>query len=332
MLLAEVVALLGRKEYQARELAFDWLYKYYQQPILRYLVMRVHDQEYAADLCQVTFTRVWTYFKRLETSLPRTAKHLRNWLYKIASDVAIDEYRSKKHIDYQPLPDSEEYAQLAELRIEGVEDRIHDLIWLQDEVPQMPQRYRECFVRKHYWGYSQKEIAAELGISESAVSAYVSLGKSQLHKKYFTVTLDLPRAEAIHAEDEFLNILRGGEGLSDNEILDEYQVKAINWRYKEYMRKHTNDNDPQRVEAIHAHDAILNLLEGGEGFFDAEKLDEYQVKALDWRYREYMRKHANELRSDLFLDDEGFGGNGIKGYFYRLKPKDTKKLVNPFTE
>ena len=128
----------------------------------------------------------------------------------------------------------------------------------------MPKRYRECFVRKHYWGDSQKEIAAELGISESAVSAYVSLGKSQLHKKYFTLTLDTcPRAEALHAEDEFLNLLRSGEGLSDNEILDEYQVKAINWRYKEYMRK-----------------------------------------------------HANELRSDLFLNDGDFSGNGVQGTLF----------------
>ena len=79
--------------------------------------MRIHDQEFAADLCQVTFTRVWTYFKRLESLLSTTAKHLRNWLYKIASDVAIDEYWRKKHIDYQPLSDSKEYAQLAELRI-----------------------------------------------------------------------------------------------------------------------------------------------------------------------------------------------------------------------
>ena len=69
------------------------------------------------------------------------------------------------------------------------------------------------------------------------------------------------------------------------------------------MRKHTNDNDPQHVEAIHAEDAIHNLLEGGEGYSDADKLDEYKVKAINWRYKEYMRKHANELRSDLFLND-----------------------------
>ena len=64
------------------------------------------------------------------------------------------------------------------------------------------------------------------------MSAYVSLGKSQLHKKYFTMTLDLQRAEAIHAEDEFLNLLRyigsfGSENLGEDYLMDERQIKAL---------------------------------------------------------------------------------------------------------
>ena len=35
VLLAEVVRLLDKKEYRAREQAFTWLYKYSRQPIMR---------------------------------------------------------------------------------------------------------------------------------------------------------------------------------------------------------------------------------------------------------------------------------------------------------
>src|SRR5712692_3178416 len=109
VLLVEVVALIGRKNYQARELAFERLYKYYQKPIERYLATRVHDQEHAVDLCQITFMRVWICFQRQDTTLPQTVYHLRNWIYKIASDVAIDHQRRNKLIDFQQLPDSEAY-------------------------------------------------------------------------------------------------------------------------------------------------------------------------------------------------------------------------------
>src|SRR5438034_4718134 len=92
-ILAEVVGLLGRRDNQASVLAFEMLYEHYQEPIKRYFARRGYDNEHAADLCQVTFMRVWKYFIRLETTLPQTVNHIRNLLYKIASDVATDDYR-----------------------------------------------------------------------------------------------------------------------------------------------------------------------------------------------------------------------------------------------
>src|SRR5438874_12589056 len=90
---------------------FEILYKSYQQPIERYLMTLVGDQELARDLCQDTFERVLKY---KETILQQTAK---SWLYRIATNLARDAHRHNKLIEFLPIPDRE-----AELGIEGDED------------------------------------------------------------------------------------------------------------------------------------------------------------------------------------------------------------------
>ncbi len=174
------------------------LYEYYQQPIVRYLMGLVHDQELARDLYQDTFERVLKY---KETILQQTAK---SWLYRIATNLARDAHRHTKLIDFLPIPESE-----AELNVEGDEDRICDLLWLREEVPQMPEKYRDCFLSKHYYGYTQQETAAKLGISESAVSSNVSRGKTELRRKYYPETADFKRAVASSAERDIDRLLRG---------------------------------------------------------------------------------------------------------------------------
>lgn len=195
VLLAEVVALIGRKDYQARELAFVMLYECYQDPIKRYLVAAwVHNQEHAAELCQDTFTRVWKCFQRQDKILLQiqTVNHLRNWIYKIAKRVAIDDLRRKK-IDFCPLPaDSEVDNRFAELTVEGHENRICDGLWFQEGIAQVPLKYRKPLLLKYHDGYSQKEIAEIYGSSEAAVSMNVNSGKTQL-RKYFQVAVGQQR-------------------------------------------------------------------------------------------------------------------------------------------
>src|SRR5260221_89093 len=124
MILAEVVVLIGKKDSQSREQAFNLLYAYYQQPIERYFrVTWGHDLEQARDLCQDTFLRALKDLRRKETTLLQTVNHLKNWLYRIAKSVAIDDLRRKKPIGYLPTSDSEAYPQIAELIVEEYEDR-----------------------------------------------------------------------------------------------------------------------------------------------------------------------------------------------------------------
>ena len=139
------------------------LYEKYQQPIERYLMGLVHDQELARDLCQETFEHVLKHQLRQEKDLPQTAYYLQNWLYRIAKNRAIDHRRHNKLIEFLPIPERE-----AELCVEGDEDRIVERLWLQETVTQLPPMQRESLLAKHYWGHCAKRDALELGISESS--------------------------------------------------------------------------------------------------------------------------------------------------------------------
>jgi RNA polymerase sigma-70 factor, ECF subfamily len=178
-------------EYQVREQMFAMLYEDYQQPIERFLVKRVDEQESARDLCQETFKQLWEFLCK-ETVVKQYA-YYRNWLYKTAKYRAIDYLRRNKPMVYLSQSESEANSWFDELRIEGLEDRI-DLICMQDDLLQLPPEQREYLV-EYASGHKQKEIAAKKGISESTVSEYMSQGRTNLRKKYYLATADIRNME-----------------------------------------------------------------------------------------------------------------------------------------
>jgi len=183
--IAELAARVCKKDHEA----FEMLYKHYQKPLGKHLMSFVYDKEVVADLYQDTFERVWK-------TISQKITHFQPWLYTIAANLAHDYLRHKKLINFLPLLESDEYTRFAELRVEGDEGRICDLLCLQEAVAMMTPQYRACLVLQHYWGFTQREIASILHISESAVSTNVSRGYRQLHKHQFTLMAALQRAEA----------------------------------------------------------------------------------------------------------------------------------------
>lgn len=235
-------------------------YEFYRQRIERRLVRRVYDKERADDICQATFLRAWDCFLRQGTNLPQTDEHLAYWLCSIAERIAIDEYRHTQKFELLHLPDDEAYTPFDALTVEGHEAGTHDRLWLQEALAQLPPKQRVSLVMQ-LSGYKEKQIAAALDISPSAVSMNVHRAKTELHQKYFPVTIDLQRAEASNAELVMLSILEGAIGVINSDKLMEYKERALDWHYRQYMKKHINElrddlivNDPT-LQARYAHEA-----------------------------------------------------------------------------
>src|SRR3954469_19648924 len=98
-------ALVQRVRAGDRE-AFGDLFERYQTPIVNYIYRLVSDWEAAADLAQDTFIKAYQALPRTDESLM-----LGPWLYRIATNTALDALRRRKRIAWVPfLPEFEPVA------------------------------------------------------------------------------------------------------------------------------------------------------------------------------------------------------------------------------
>jgi hypothetical protein len=58
------------------------------------------------------------------------------------------------------------------------------LVCISLRIPWVSPQYRVCVLLQNVWGYSQREIAETLKITEKAVSSNVSRGHKQLRMAY----------------------------------------------------------------------------------------------------------------------------------------------------
>src|SRR3989338_4735544 len=66
-------------------------YEAYNDAIFRYCYFRVYDRERARELSQETFMKAWEYLSRTGKKI----ENLRAFLYKIATNLIIDNSRQK---------------------------------------------------------------------------------------------------------------------------------------------------------------------------------------------------------------------------------------------
>ena len=110
---------------QGDRAAYRELFARYQTPVWSFLVRRTGDREASSELFQETFLRVW---RSAATYNP--GKPVRPWLYRVASNLARDRYRSStREVDTTPLDDALDGAHLPEpLATEDIERAIKEVL------------------------------------------------------------------------------------------------------------------------------------------------------------------------------------------------------------
>ena len=84
--------LLIQKMKQGNEQAFNTFVRKYYNEILKYCSYHCYDTEYAEDLTQETFVKVWLSLKTYNQE-----NRLSTWLYKITCNTCYDRLRSLRH-------------------------------------------------------------------------------------------------------------------------------------------------------------------------------------------------------------------------------------------
>ncbi len=158
--------------------AFDTLFQRYNARICTYLARMVGNDEEGRDLAQETFIKVWRALPAMHDEA-----HFDTWLYRIATNTAIDHLRRRKarwplwkEQDVENTPES--------ICIAGPEEQVEEAEHIKSALVALSPQYRACLLLQHYVGLSQREIAKSMNLSEKSVSIYVSRGCAQFRKAY----------------------------------------------------------------------------------------------------------------------------------------------------
>ena len=120
-----------------------------------------------------------TYVRMLLVDEPSKIENPKSYLFKIARNLALDSVKSAasrlteswdESMGVDAVGRGHDYDETFE-RAASSEEFGHFC----EAVRQLPKQARRVFVLKKVYGYSQREIACELGIAESTIEKHISL-------------------------------------------------------------------------------------------------------------------------------------------------------------
>jgi len=179
------------KEFIAgNDAAFTQLVTRYKDPIINYINMMVGNYDIAADLAQETFLRVYQNIGRYN-SLYRFS----TWIYRIATNLAIDEIRYRKRrgqVFYRNVWENQSGCATDE-REPALQDsgrspsdevlRKESGQVLGDAIRSLPTKYRTAFVMKEVQELSYEEIAGILKTSPGTIKSRLHRARELLQRK-----------------------------------------------------------------------------------------------------------------------------------------------------
>jgi RNA polymerase sigma-70 factor (ECF subfamily) len=154
--------------------AFNGIVEHYQTPIFRYLFRLTGDYELARDLAQDTFLQAYKAILKTDAEL-----HLKAWLYRIATNNALQYRRRKRLLAFILFEDWRKTSP------ESVKTSfVPDAEGVQQALQKVSVEYRVCLVLHFVEGFKYEEIGRTLGISEEAVRKRVARGKQAFRRMF----------------------------------------------------------------------------------------------------------------------------------------------------
>jgi len=168
---------------------FQSIYKAYYPKILRYLTRTLNDKELAEDLSQDVFIKVNDGLGSFEGR-----SSLSTWIYKIATNLACDYFKSASFQLGKKQTLSGEFSEENKTDMNvwtGDKSRTSDQVLEKAEmnscirryVNDIPENYRTVFILSEYEGFKNREIAEVLGLTLDTVKIRLFRARTQLKKK-----------------------------------------------------------------------------------------------------------------------------------------------------
>jgi RNA polymerase sigma-70 factor (ECF subfamily) len=130
------------------------------------------DEAEAEDVAQDVMLRLWHAGAGLEIG----EAGLKPWLRRVATNLAIDRFRSRRRTDLtDQVPETPEDPDQDRGLMEGeLSERVEQALI------KLPERQRRALSLFHFEGLSQTEVAAALGVSDEAVESLLARARRSL--------------------------------------------------------------------------------------------------------------------------------------------------------
>jgi RNA polymerase sigma factor (sigma-70 family) len=154
--------------------AFARLVRRHQAGVYRFLFRMLESHEEALELTQETFIKAWQAVAEWQPQA-----QFRTWIYRIASNTALDTLRRRKIVEIVPLEaDYDAPAQSAgpELQLQSRQR----LRALESALAALPAEHREVILLREIEGLSYAEIGAALNLQEGTVKSRLARAREAL--------------------------------------------------------------------------------------------------------------------------------------------------------
>jgi RNA polymerase sigma-70 factor (ECF subfamily) len=155
--------------------SFGDLYEMHISAIYRYILYRVADPQDARELADEVFLKAWSALSGYRPG----ETPFRAWLYRIAHNLVIDHYRSRREVeplgDRDLIADSQPNPERQLVQREEEED-------LARNISRLPPDYQQVLVLRYIEGLSTSQVAAILKRSDGAVRVLLHRALKKLTK------------------------------------------------------------------------------------------------------------------------------------------------------
>jgi RNA polymerase sigma-70 factor, ECF subfamily len=169
---------LPRDGSDTRKAEFDRIFTEYSAPIFNYALRMVGDRDRAADVTQDTFIKA---YRKLDTLTD--ASSTRSWLYRIATNTAIDEMRRRRNVvsmgtdedgpieqaDGGPGPETQVLSGLMDERISRA-------------LLRLKPNHRQCLILSDVEDMSAVQIGEVMGMSNGAVRVLLCRARGEMRR------------------------------------------------------------------------------------------------------------------------------------------------------
>jgi RNA polymerase sigma-70 factor (ECF subfamily) len=177
---ADATVTPSRAAVPSREAAFNHLFEDFADPIFNYVLRMVGDRDRAADIVQDTFIKA---YRKLDTLTDDAS--VRSWIYRIATNTAIDEMRRRRFVvrpqaddDDRPaydVPDGRANPE-AQVMNATLDERI------QRALLRLRPNHRQCLVLSDLEDMSAHQIGEVMDMSYGAVRTLLCRARGEMRK------------------------------------------------------------------------------------------------------------------------------------------------------